>query len=206
MYFLKHLLLLSVTHDSIKNVAFPAVTVCYPLSLTKGYSVTQALLHLDPDDQILDLLKDDQKMTDFKESINARIVKASMTYPMTDEFKKLVNVKSYKALENLMGEDWQEVPYLLHFLSYNLYKTDPNSNEMVRLVKEIVIKFNEMEWQGKNIDEMKQTLLDLICNANIEELDVEQLCKDAEESAGTGSGIDKYCQSQNPTVIKISAL
>ena len=73
------------------------------------------------------------------------------------------------------------------------------------MVKEIVIKFNEMEWQGKNVDEMKQTLLDLICNASIEELDVEQLCKDVEESTGTGSGIDKYCQSQNPTVITTSA-
>ena len=190
-----------MTHDSIKNVAFPAVTVCYPLSLTKGYSVTQALLHLDQDDQILDLLKDDQKMVDFKESIDARIIKASMTYPMTEEFKKLVNVKSYKALENLIGEDLQEVPYLLHFLSYNLYKTDSNSNKIVSLVKEIVMKFNEMEWQGKNADEMKQKLLDLICNASIEEIDAEQLCKDLEESAGTGSGIDKYCQSQNPTVI-----
>ena len=194
-------MLLTVTHDSIKNVAFPAVTVCYPLSLTKGYSVTQALLHLDQDDQILDLLKDDQKMVDFKESIDARIIKASMTYPMTEEFKKLVNVKSYKALENLIGEDLQEVPYLLHFLSYNLYKTDSNSNEIVSLVKEIVMKFNEMEWQGKNADEMKQKLLDLICNASIEEIDAEQLCKDLEESAGTVSGIDKYCQSQNPTVI-----
>ena len=194
-------MLLTVTHDSIKNVAFPAVTVCYPLSLTKGYSVTQALLHLDQDDQILDLLKDDQKMVDFKESIDARIIKASMTYPMTEEFKKLVNVKSYKALENLIGEDLQEVPYLLHFLSYNLYKTDSNSNKIVSLVKEIVMKFNEMEWQGKNADEMKQKLLDLICNASIEEIDAEQLCKDLEESAGTGSGIDKYCQSQNPTVI-----
>ena len=194
-------MLLTVTHDSIKNVAFPAVTVCYPLSLTKGYSVTQALLHLDPDDQILDLLKDDQKMVDFKESIDARIIKASMTYPMTEEFKKLVNVKSYKALENLIGEDLQEVPYLLHFLSYNLYKTDSNSNKIVSLVKEIVMKFNEMEWQGKNADEMKQTLLDLICNTSIEEIDAEQLCKDLDESAGTGSGIDKYCQSQNPTVI-----
>ena len=57
----------------------------------------------------------------------------------------------------------------------------------------------------KNVDEMKQTLLDLICNASIEELDVEQLCKDVEESTGTGSGIDKYCQSQNPTVITTSA-
>ena len=114
--------------------------------------MTQALLHLDPDDQILDLLKDDQKMVDFKESINARIIKALMTYPMTEEFKKLVNVKSYKALENLMGEDLQEAPFLLHFLSYNLYKTDSNSNEIVSLVKEIVMKFNEMEWQGKNAD------------------------------------------------------
>ena len=130
-----------MTHDSIKNVAFPAVTVCYPLSLTKGYSVTQALLHLDQDDQILDLLKDDQKMVDFKESIDARIIKASMTYPMTEEFKKLVNVKSYKALENLIGEDLQEVPHLLHFLSYNLYKTDSYSNKIVSLVKEIVMKF-----------------------------------------------------------------
>ena len=195
-----------MTHDSIKNVAFPAVTVCYPLSLIKGYSVTQALLQLDTDDQILDLLKNDQKMTDFKESVNARISKASMFYPMTDEFKKLVNIKSYKALENLMGEEWQDVPYLLHFLSYNLYKTDPNSNEMVSLVKEIVMKFNEMEWQRKTIDEMEQTLLDLICSASIEDLDVEQLCKDGEESAGIGSGIDKYCQSQNQTVMTISAL
>ena len=46
----------------------------------------------------------------------------------------------------------------------------------------------------------------MICNASIEELDVEQLCKDVEESTGTGSGIDKYCQSQNQTVITISTL
>ena len=156
-----------MTHDSIKNVAFPAVTVCYPLSLIKGYSVTQALLQLDTDDQILDLLMNDQKMTDFKESVNARISKASMFYPMTDEFKKLVNIKSYKALENLMGEEWQDVPYLLHFLSYNLYKTDPNSNEMVSLVKEIVMKFNEMEWQGKNVDEMKQTWFAMLALKNL---------------------------------------
>ena len=68
------------------------------------------------------------------------------------------------------------------------------------------MKFNEIEWQRKTIDEMEQRLLDLICSASIEDLDVEQLCKDGEESAGTGSGIDKYCQSQNQTVITISAL
>ena len=83
--------------------------------------MTQAFLHFDPNGQVLDLLKDREKMKEFKASIDTRIDKASNTFLMTEEFKGLVNGLSYKALENLIGEDLQEIAYLLHFLSYNLY-------------------------------------------------------------------------------------
>ena len=189
-----------MTHDSIKNVAFPAVTVCYPLSLTKGYSVTQAFLYFDPDGQVLDLLKDAEKMKEFKASIDARIDKASNTFLMTEEFKGLVNGLSYKALENLIGEDLQEVAYLLHFLSYNLYQTDPASDGIMTLMTNVIENFNRMEWERKAAEDMKQLLLDLICDVTIEGIDVGQLCQDVEDSIGTETGIHKYCNSDTKQV------
>ena len=189
-----------MTHDSIKNVAFPAVTVCYPLSLTKGYSVTQAFLHFDPDGQVLDLLKDSEKMKEFKASIDTRIEKASNTFLKTEEFKGLVNGLSYKALENLIGEDLQEVAYLLHFLSYNLYQTDPDSDGMMTLMTNVIENFNRMQWERTAAEDMKQPILDLICDATIEGIDVGQLCQDVEDSDDTETGIDKYCNSDTKQV------
>ena len=183
----------SVTHGSIKNVAFPAVTVCYPLSLTKGYSVTQALLYFDQEGQVLDLLKDGAMLNDFKESVDTRLVRASNTYRKTVEFKELVNTKSYKALENLMGKDLQKIAHVLHFLSFNIYKSNTANPEflMSLLVEDVIKRFNEMQWQGKGINEIKEALLNLICNG----ADFGKLCQNDAEIE-----MDEYCQSESDQI------
>ena len=178
-------------------MAFPSVTVCYPLTLTKGYSITKTLLHLDQDGEILDALKSEDTMKDFKNIINGKIGNASETYIKTQEYKEMISSdsKSYKVLEILLGSDFQEIGYLIHFLSYNIFKSEFDSGLVHQLIQPVVDRYKESAWKDQAATEMVSTLVDEVCNTSISGIDVEQLCQDKKDSAGSGLEIEKYCDS-----------
>ena len=75
-----------MTHETLDNTPFPAVSVCYPLALLKGEVLTQAMILIDKDEQVLDRINDWWPLNDFRNHLMNRITLAAENFKETVDF------------------------------------------------------------------------------------------------------------------------
>ena len=197
-----------MTHETLDNTPFPAVSVCYPLALLKGEVLTQAMILIDKDEQVLDRINDWWPLNDFRDHLMNRITLAAENFKETVDFNdNLIGNRSYQMFGRLLGSDLEEIGYLIHFLNFHVIKSLVSMNEQVDSVYErlksmagnVTDSYHKLAFERASISKMNEELKALLCGYSIDTLNIQSLCTDwtaSKSNSGNFTGVDQYCKSE----------
>ena len=198
-----------MTHETLEFTPFPAVSVCYPLTLLKGEVLIQAITLMDKDEQILDRINDWWSLNDFRDHLMNRITLAAKNFRKTVDFNdNLIGNRSYQMFGRLLGSDLEEIGYLIHFLNFHVIKSLVSMNEQFHsgidaglksMVGNVTDSYHKLAFERASISKMNEELKALLCGYSIDILNIQSLCTDwtaSKSSSGNFTGVDLYCKSE----------
>ena len=164
----------SVTHETLEFTPFPAVSVCYPLTLLKGEVLIQAITLMDKDEQILDRINDWWSLNDFRDHLMNRITLAAKNFRKTVDFNdNLIGNRSYQMFGRLLGSDLEEIGFLLHFLNFHVIRSLFSMNDQVdsdgvnerlkSMAGNVTDSFHKLAFERASISKMNEELKAFLC-------------------------------------------